>query len=316
MSKKTKNVAKATEQETQEVQVEQQETQEVQVEQQETQEVQVEQQETQVEQQETQEEKQAQKTAEEIAAEKEAKYLAAVEKANELRPTVLNHKCKVVPFNTIDWVDGTITGVVADKRSGRILYAIKTVDGKSIAKAIDSKLIQVFDEINEEQKARTARAPRGSKPTDEAVEAIVTEMRANYGRPIKFDGQAGRIHGVMLDKRSNNAMYRLKFDDESIKDRYCKANNTSLEILEADDTTADMQAKRAEYGTKGTTTGHKTSVEARLKTLCNTFSKTYKEYLEKSGAQEIEYLLETITSLAESIEVPAEAPAETAETAE
>lgn len=293
MSKKTKKAAAAAEQEAKEAQAEQQ-AQEAQA----------------------QEEKSATKTAEEIAAEKEAKYLAAVEKANEMRPTVLNHKCKVVPFNTIDWVEGTITGVVADKRSGRILYAIKTVDGKNIAKAIDSKLIQVLEEVNDEQKARATRAPRGSKPTDEAVEALVAEMRTNYGKPIKFDGQPGRIHGVMLDKRSNNAMYRLKFDDESIKDRYCKANNPSLEILEADDMTADMQAKRAEYGTKGTTAGPKTSVELRLKTLCATFSKTYKEYLEKSGAQEIEYLLETIASLAESIEVPAEAPAEAAEAQE
>ena len=46
--------------------------------------------------------------------------------AEELKKNV-NHRCQAVPFNTVEWVDGYIAGVIEEKRSNKVLYAIKTL---------------------------------------------------------------------------------------------------------------------------------------------------------------------------------------------
>lgn len=244
------------------------------------------------------------KSPEQIAEEKRAKYEVAVETANELRPRVLNHRCRVVPFNTIEWVGGVVRGVMADKRSGNVLIAIKTDDGRAIAKAYNSKLLEILDEIDETQ---ASRAPRhqGARLEGEALDELLTKMKANHGMPCTVDGKPGRIHGVTLDKRTNNAMYRVKFDDEGIKDRHIKDNNPNLVIGEADDKTAEMQEAMNKRGT-GSGSGYtpKTSVEQRMKQICGTFAKTYREYLAKTGAEEVENLLDIIEAMGSEIVVP------------
>ena len=78
--------------------------------------------------------------------------------AEELKKNV-NHRCQAVPFNTAEWVDGYIAGVIEEKRSNKVLYAIKTDDGRRIVKVYDSNLVHILDEVVEpEKKARVRKA--------------------------------------------------------------------------------------------------------------------------------------------------------------
>lgn len=77
--------------------------------------------------------------------------------AEELKANI-NHRCQAVPFNTIEWVDGYIAGVIEEKRSNKVLYAIKTDDGRRIVKVHDSNLVKILDEvIAPEKKTRTRK---------------------------------------------------------------------------------------------------------------------------------------------------------------
>ena len=76
--------------------------------------------------------------------------------AEELKKNV-NHRCQAVPFNTAEWVDGYIVGVIEEKRSNKVLYAIKTDDGRRIVKVHDSNLVRILDEVVEPEKKARAR---------------------------------------------------------------------------------------------------------------------------------------------------------------
>src|SRR5699024_6928905 len=47
--------------------------------------------------------------------------------AEELKKNV-NPRCQAVPFYTVEWVGGYIAGVIEEKRSNKVLYAIKSDD--------------------------------------------------------------------------------------------------------------------------------------------------------------------------------------------
>ncbi len=148
--------------------------------------------------------------------------------AEELKKNI-NHRCQAVPFNTAEWVDGYIAGVIEEKRSNKVLYAIKTDDGRRIVKVHDSNLIRVFDEIVElEKKVRTRKAKEGSVEkvewTPEAIAAAVNEVIGNVGKVVKFEkyrtadaetGEEkieyaeGRITAIVPDKRAQRLLYRI-----------------------------------------------------------------------------------------------------------
>lgn len=81
--------------------------------------------------------------------------------AEKLKAEVVNHRCQAVPFNTAEWVDGYIAGVIEEKRSNKVLLAIKTDDGRRIVKVHDSNLVRILDEtIEPEKKTRAGRKPK------------------------------------------------------------------------------------------------------------------------------------------------------------
>lgn len=148
--------------------------------------------------------------------------------AEELKKNI-NHRCQAVPFNTAEWVGGYIAGVVEEKRSNKVLYAIKTDDGRRIVKVHDSNLIRIFDEVVEpEKKARTHKAKNGGVEkvewTPEAIAAAVNEVIGNVGKAVKFEKyratdpetgeekieyNEGRIVAIMIDKRVQRLFYRI-----------------------------------------------------------------------------------------------------------
>lgn len=148
--------------------------------------------------------------------------------AEELKKNI-NHCCQAVPFNTAEWVDGYIVGVIEEKRSNKVLYAIRTDDGRRIVKVHDSNLVRIFDEVVEpEKKVHTRKAKDGNVEkvewTQEAIATAVNEIIGNVGKVVKFEKyrvtdpetgeekieyNEGRIVAIVPDKRAHRFLYRI-----------------------------------------------------------------------------------------------------------
>lgn len=146
--------------------------------------------------------------------------------AEELKKNV-NHRCQAVPFNTVEWVDGYIAGVIEEKRSNKVLYAIKTDDGRRIVKVHDSNLVRILDEVVEpEKKARTRKAKDPADKvewTPEAIAEEINEIIGNVGKTVEIEkyrttdenGEEhiemviGRIVAIVPDKRAQHLLYRI-----------------------------------------------------------------------------------------------------------
>lgn len=146
--------------------------------------------------------------------------------AEELKKNI-NHRCQAVPFNTAEWVDGYIVGLVEEKRTNKVLYAIKTDDGRRIVKVYDSNLIRILDEVVEPEKK--VRAHKVKDPVDkvewtpEAVAEEVNKVIGNVGKTVEFEkyrtidenGEEhiemviGRIMAIIPDKRAQRLLYRI-----------------------------------------------------------------------------------------------------------
>lgn len=191
----------------------------------------------------------------------ERKALAA-----DLREKHLNHRCQVVPFGTIEWVNGVIKGIIEEKRSNKVLYAVITDDGKRIVKAIDSQLIKILDEVVEpEPKVRKSRkkavqldengnpiiTEKTVEPwTDEEIKVAISQYVANVGKTISYpeagvmgkveEGAAtitGRIVSLVPNKRQKTILYRVLIDDTDNKFAHKVTTAESLVIAEELDET-------------------------------------------------------------------------------
>ena len=149
--------------------------------------------------------------------------------AEKLKAEVVNHRCQAVPFNTAEWVDGYIAGVIEEKRSNKVLLAIKTDDGRRIVKVHDSNLVRILDEtIEPEKKTRAGRKPKDASEkvewTPEAIADEVNEVIGNVGKTVeiekyrttdpetgeeKVEVTVGRIVAIVPDKRAQRLLYRI-----------------------------------------------------------------------------------------------------------
>lgn len=145
--------------------------------------------------------------------------------AAKLREEAVGHKCQVVPFNSIEWVNGVIVAIVEEKRTNKCLYAVKADDGRRIVKAYGSELIKISDETVE-----LTRAPRGGKSKDELpewtheeIEKAVQEVIGNVGKQISYVETGalgaeienaptilGRIISLVPNKRNHTILYRIE----------------------------------------------------------------------------------------------------------
>ena len=89
------------------------------------------------------------------------------ELAESLKVNV-GHRCKVVPFNTIIWEDGTIVGVVSDKRTNKAMFSVRLDSGRRIVKASDSSMLQILEETVEitKRNVNTGATKSTEKPTE------------------------------------------------------------------------------------------------------------------------------------------------------
>lgn len=145
--------------------------------------------------------------------------------AAKLREEAVGHKCQVVPFNSIEWVNGVIVAIVEEKRTNKCLYAVKADDGRRIVKAYGSELIKISDETVE-----LTRTPRGGKSKDELpewtheeIEKAVQEVIGNVGKQISYVETGalgaeienaptilGRIISLVPNKRNHTILYRIE----------------------------------------------------------------------------------------------------------
>lgn len=135
----------------------------------------------------------------------------------------VGRKCQVVPFNTAEWVNGLIVGVVEEKRSGRVMYAVKTDDGRRIVKVHDSNLLRLLEErvTLERKKGRVAGSGKTEeekqKWIEETMEIEIEKVIENVGRSCTFkrrshEGETtycGRIVSIVPDKRVQRLLYRI-----------------------------------------------------------------------------------------------------------
>lgn len=153
------------------------------------------------------------------------------ELAEKLRAEAVDHKCQVVPFNSIEWVDGVIVSVIEDKRTNKVMFAVKTDDGRRVVKAHDSQLIKILEETVERAKrtrgAKSENEEDNTPWTVEEIEEAVKEVIGNVGKTVSYPeagayGQiaenaatvTGRIISLVPAKRSKTILYRIELDQE------------------------------------------------------------------------------------------------------
>ena len=157
------------------------------------------------------------------------------ELAEKLKAETVGHRCQVVPFNTIEFVNGTVCGVIEDKRSNKVLLAIKTDDGRRIVKVHDSKLLKISDEVVEIQKASRGRKAKDLNATNidkadwlpEEIEAEVAKFIPLVGKKVSYPKfsmikrddeneektiESGRIVSLVPDKRGKRILLRVLID--------------------------------------------------------------------------------------------------------
>lgn len=182
--------------------------------------------------------------------------------AEKLRAEVVNHRCEVVPFNSLEWVPGIIAAIIVEKRMNKVMIAVKTDDGRRIVKTHDSQLIKVLDEVIEPvKKARSNKKtqldadgnPIPGQTTiewsDEAIEEAVKEVINNVGKTISFPeagkyGEVaedapivtGRIISLVPNKRQQTILYRIELDqvgEDGVK-KYAHKVTTNDALVIAD----------------------------------------------------------------------------------
>lgn len=171
--------------------------------------------------------------------------------AEKLRTEAVDHKCQVVPFNSIEWVDGVIVAIIEEKRTNKVMYAVKAEDGRRIVKAYGSSLIKISEETVERAKRtrgshKSENAEEAGEWTDEEIEEAVKEVIGNVGKTVSYPeagayGQiaenaatlTGRIVSLVPAKRSKSILYRIELDQEDPKAAKKYAHKVStLDTLE------------------------------------------------------------------------------------
>lgn len=122
---------------------------------------------------------------------------------------VVFHRCEAMPFNSAEWASGYIAGVINDKRSAKILLAIKLDDGRRIVKVFGSPFTKVLDEVVEKSKAKRKinREPWTVEETAEALKPVIE----NVGKRVIFsDNTGGYIKTIVPVRRSRHLLYAIE----------------------------------------------------------------------------------------------------------
>lgn len=141
-------------------------------------------------------------------------------------------RCQVVPFNSVEWVDGYVAGIFHDRRANKVMVAVKTEDNRRIVKVCGSPLLKLLDTSVplEEIPAprRKKRAGRLVLPDwdSEEMNKEIDSLLHNIGRMCSFERYSsrfdenlsgigittGRIVAITPDKKAQRLMYRIEVE--------------------------------------------------------------------------------------------------------
>lgn len=174
--------------------------------------------------------------------------------AEKLRAEVVYHKCRVVPFNATEWEDGVIITVIEEKKTNKVLLAIRLDDGRRVVKTPDSKLLEVLPEKVDavplkRGPKRGAANPKETPWTDDDVEAAMKDVIGNVGRMVTYPEAGayglltdsgtfvtGRIVSIIPVKRNRCLLYRVEVDDGKGGKKFAhKMTNGALRLGEMDE---------------------------------------------------------------------------------
>lgn len=236
--------------------------------------------------------------------------------ALKLRQDVLHHRCEVVPFNSIEWVQGTVVGVIVNKKMNTVSLAIKTDDGSRIVKAHDSKLIKVLEEKVEIVRSytgggRKTKLDENGNPiedtpwTADEIEKGVLELGKNVGKMVLFnlrsagfgakvdeagneleDMVTGRITSIVPNKRNKTFLYAIQYVVDGVVKTAHKVS--TLETLKISEDEMDEVGKQLneKFIARRTGCGRGTnSREAKLEQMKKELDAVaYAEYVSKLEA--------------------------------
>lgn len=136
------------------------------------------------------------------------------------------HLCQVVPYNSDGWADGVVTGVHEDKKTNRVLYSVRTADGRRVFKGVNSQQIRVFDQLAPRTSiGRRLREAAGMGDwTDEDIRRELDALTPDVGKEVEFDLPGGnpvtgpdtvrgRIVSLTVDRKIQRVQYRIASAD-------------------------------------------------------------------------------------------------------
>ena len=141
------------------------------------------------------------------------------------------HRCTIVLSGTAIKVDGTVIGVLKDKRAGQVYLAVQTdatddIESRKVYKKFGSDQITIHEEVVDTviNKVKTPGKKSGStsRKHSENWDAENVEVRtaasANVGKLVQLnETTTGRIVGLLNDKRSCGIYYKIEFEAEDGK---------------------------------------------------------------------------------------------------
>jgi hypothetical protein len=143
----------------------------------------------------------------------------------------IGHLCEVIPFSTTKWENGHIAGVIEEKKTGKVLYAIMLNDGRRIVKVHDSAMLRISDRvISIKKKTRTSRCAM-KEWSEEVCQQVISDNMQHVGKTCEvireemtdIDGTlmrivaSGRIHALVPNRSAKNVFFKIIMDaDEEV----------------------------------------------------------------------------------------------------
>lgn len=159
---------------------------------------------------------------------------------NEMKSKI-GYRVRVVPFNSIQWVEGVVTGVLDDVRAKNPLWTVKDLKtGKVIRKVFGSDLIEILDEKVEDFSPKQRSI---SPKTEKDVEDLLKTAWSYVGHFCEISDNRFLIKSVVLDKRTNTVLLKL-VDEKTNRQFYKTVGNIGTILDETDLETLERAEKR------------------------------------------------------------------------
>lgn len=207
----------------------------------------------------------------------------------------VGHKCEAVPFNSAEWCAGYIAGVVNDKRSAKVLYAIKLDDGRRIVKVYDSQLVRILDETVELEKRsrKTVRVTQANREawTDEVIAEEISKIVENVGKTVTLTGgTTGRIKTIVIVRRSQCLMYAIEIAAPTVDNpdatRTIHKVTTSADLQISDERDEAYEALNAAYKARREVVAERSATTPEDRVIaCEEAVKRAEEKLQKAVAE-------------------------------